>query len=90
MPTPSGVNYLLQSLQFSLIPQLSNDKNQKWKFYVLCPYICCYVTIRSYALKGETLISLAKIVIISDIQNDNIKEIMLNLKLEQDFGCIMK
>lgn len=30
MPTLSGVNYLLQSLQSSLIPQLSKDKNQKW------------------------------------------------------------
>ena len=57
---------------------------------VLCPYICRYVTIRSYALKGETLISMAKIVIISEIQNDIAEKMMLKPKIERVFGWIMK
>ena len=39
MPTPSGVNYLLQSLQSSLIPQLSKDKNQKWTSSLMSLYL---------------------------------------------------
>ena len=39
-----------------LIPQLSNNKNQKWTF-ILCPYVCCYVTIRYFVL-GHTLYNL--------------------------------
>ena len=39
MPTPSGVNYLLQSLQSSLIPQLSKDKNQKWTSSLMPLYL---------------------------------------------------
>ena len=54
---------------FLSIPQLSETRIKSGRS-VLCPYVCCYVTIRSYALKGETLISMAKIVIISEIQND--------------------
>ena len=102
MPTPNGVNHLLQFLQFSLIPQLSNDKNQKWTFCLMSLMlrieiafaqqtssklglyslnrnfaICCYVTIRSYALKGETLISRAKIAIFSEIWKDVVRKLML-------------
>jgi len=39
MPTPSGVNYLLQSLQSFLIPQLSKDKNQKWTSSLMSLYL---------------------------------------------------
>ncbi len=39
MPTPNGVNYLLQSLQSSLIPQLSKDKNQKWMSSLMSLYL---------------------------------------------------
>lgn len=42
---------------------------------VLCPYVCCYVTICSYALKGETLISRAKIVIIFEKYNDIVEKV---------------
>jgi len=38
MPTPSGVNYLLQFLQFLLIPQLSETRIKSGRS-VLCPYI---------------------------------------------------
>jgi len=41
MPTPSGVNYLLQSLQSFLIPQLSKDKNQKWTSSLMSLYFIC-------------------------------------------------
>ena len=36
MPTPNGVNNLLQFLVILLIPQLSKYKNQKWTF---CIYV---------------------------------------------------
>ena len=38
MPTPNGVNYLLQFLQFLLIPQLSETRIKSGR-PVLCPYI---------------------------------------------------
>ena len=56
-------------LDDSIILAIFENKNQKWTF-CLMSLCCCYVTIRSYTLKGETLISLAKIVIISEIRND--------------------
>ncbi len=31
---------------FFEIWRISDNKNQKWTF-ILCPYVCCYVTIRS-------------------------------------------
>ena len=76
MPTPNGVNYLLQFLTNSSNSPIIRDKKQKRTFYVLCPYVCCYVTIRSNTLKGETLISLAKIVIISEIWKDVVRKMM--------------
>ena len=40
MPTPNGVNYLLQFLiDCRLIPQLSNNKNQKWTFSLMSYYL---------------------------------------------------
>ena len=46
MPTPSGVNYLLQFLQYCpLIPQLSNNKNQKWTSSLMSLCLLCYHTL---------------------------------------------
>lgn len=40
MPTPNGVNYLLQFLLlFRSIPQLSENKNQKWTFSLMSLYL---------------------------------------------------
>ena len=50
MPTPNGVNHLLQFLYIVLkILPIFENKNQKWTF-ILCPYVRCYVTIRSFVL----------------------------------------
>ena len=43
MPTPTGVNYLLQFLiTFLSIPQLSEDKNPKVDVHPICPLIISY------------------------------------------------
>ena len=47
MPTPTGVNYLLQFLQFLLIPQLSETRIKSGRS-VLCPikyYLSIGVTV---------------------------------------------
>ena len=50
MPTPCGVNYLLQFLLLFLsIPQLSENKNQKWTFYVFMSF-CPFVYVIGYEL----------------------------------------
>jgi hypothetical protein len=75
MPTPYGVNYLLLFLiDFFQFPNCPKQESKSGRS-VLCPYVCCYVTIRSYTLKGETLISRAKIVIISEKYNDIVEKV---------------
>ena len=60
MPTPNGVNYLLQFLMtFEILP-ISENKNQKWTF-ILCPYVCCYVTICYFVLRVRPYITFANI-----------------------------
>ena len=44
-------------LKFCRFP---NDKNQKWTF-ILCPYVCCYVTICSFVLRVRPYITFANI-----------------------------
>ena len=39
MPTPNGVNYLLQFLQYSSILPILEYKNQKWTFILYVLYI---------------------------------------------------
>ena len=59
MPTPNGVNHLLQFLMtFEILP-ISENKNQKWTF-ILCPYVCCYVTIRCFVLRVKTIFFVCK------------------------------
>jgi hypothetical protein len=61
MPTPNGVNNLLMFLiEVFENWRFSNDKNQKWTF-ILCPYVCCYVTIRSFVLRVRPYITFANI-----------------------------
>ena len=59
MPTPTGVNYLLQFLiDCRLIPQLSNNKNQKWTFSLMSYYLLsihwhlCFLITHGYSLSS--------------------------------------
>jgi hypothetical protein len=55
MSTPNGVNDLLQLLLHSVnfadfqITRIKSGRS------VLCPYVCCYVTIRSFVLESYIL-----------------------------------
>ena len=52
-----GVNYLLQFLLlFRSIPQLSENKNQKWTFFVMSLCLLCFHTLlffRFYYVSGN-------------------------------------
>ena len=67
------MNYLLQSLMISSNSPIIRYQDQKWTFNVLCPYLCCYVTIHYAVLEGETLISMAKIVFFPERRNKKAK-----------------
>lgn len=45
---------------YIVFPQLSEGKNQKWTF-ILCLYVCCYVTIRCFVLRVKPYFSFANI-----------------------------
>ena len=64
MPTPNGVNDLLQFLQYCpLIPQLSNNKNQKWTFqsFVFILSLLCHHTLIYYTVRLQFLFDGANI-----------------------------
>ena len=44
---------------YIVFPQLSEGKNQKWTF-ILCLYVCCYVTIRCFVLRVKTIFFVCK------------------------------
>ncbi len=61
MPTPNGVNDLLLFLiVFFEIWRISRTRIKKWTF-ILCPYVCCYVTIRDSVLRVRPYITFTNI-----------------------------
>ena len=80
MPTPNGVNNLLQFLMtFEILP-ISKYKNQKWTFNVLCPN-CCYYVIGILFFRVQHVISMAKIQTICITSKERGKKSRINYEL---------